>query len=437
MGWEFKRRIEKQESLWFNPEKDSWYVITISARCNPGQRNKWWLSFKGLLEDILNLHLDDDDLRVEIDTNVKFPFNSPASFSGTKMLGELKTVVFIVHLSSGKHQIKFIPDGSPFIDEVNVKILDDNKRFTEYFGLTGEGENYYSWFTFALVNLPLNSITTSAKVSKIKQEIDDDDLKIAIDGVVQKKEGQHHPYSYFCGFTSNGRETTFKKEISLMRSNHTIEFIADNFPVLRDITLVFEDETPPLIDTPVLVKEFNSVYVMKDKAFIESGSMSEDNIEEFLKNYGESHSAHLSHRLFEGRKSSFWIKKYSSEAGINPKIILTKLQAEARLINGKLSIEPQQDQFDWSLGFGKTDEMTYFQFKGFLNQLREGALLLNKFFHDDGPPFKISNVDGNDITVHNRATYALYRYTPHKDGADLFYRIYKQFFGEEDLGGQT
>lgn len=36
----------------------------------------------------------------------------------------------------------------------------------------------------------------------------------------------------------------------------------------------------------------------------------------------------------------------------------------------------------------------------------------------------------------NRATYALYRYTPHIAGADLFYRVYAQFFGKEDLGGK-
>jgi len=40
------------------------------------------------------------------------------------------------------------------------------------------------------------------------------------------------------------------------------------------------------------------------------------------------------------------------------------------------------------------------------------------------------------ITVINRATYSFYRYTPHIEGADLFYRIYDQFFGKDDLGGK-
>lgn len=44
--------------------------------------------------------------------------------------------------------------------------------------------------------------------------------------------------------------------------------------------------------------------------------------------------------------------------------------------------------------------------------------------------------DGKPLTVLTRATYALYRYTPHIAGSDLFYQVYNQFFGKNDLGGK-
>lgn len=444
MKKEFKTEITSVLIYSFEISEDGIYVITIRASCKPGWRNRWWLTLKGFLENILDLHLDDQDLRIEIDDQVfrkpkgkKGLFNSPAAFSGTKTLGKTKTVVFFLQLARGPHSITFIPDGSPYLESVDVTKSDNPQKIISYLNTKAEDEHYYSWYTFTLVDLPLTfvSITVQAGINEGK---DDDDVKIVINDNLQENPNSRHKKSYFCGFTLKGKENSFTKTLHLLRDTHHIELFTDRTPTLKSITLLLTEEKElRLSDTSKREDVLNSHYVIKDTAFIDDDSMTEEEIEGFLKEYGENYPNHLYHRIFEGKKSSFWIKKITTEFEINPRIILTKLQIEGLLIIGKDAINPLQEQFDWALGAGKTDTGTFPQYKGFLTQLKAGTRIFKEVVQElKEPPFVHKNVDGKPLTVLNRATYALYRYTPHIAGADLFYRVYAQFFGKEDLGGK-
>lgn len=428
-----------------NVEEDGIYAVTVKASCRPGWRNPWWLKIKGVLEDIIDLHLDDDDLRIEIDglvfekpMGIKGLFNSPAAFSGTKTLGKIKTVILVIHLNTGEHTLRFIPEGTPYLDKVTLELLNDQSKFLSYLNLQTEKENYYSWYTLVLVEQKLNNLLLSAKADKAGDDTDDADLKIIIDGEVQANKESRHPKSYFCGFSLKGREDTFEKELNLTENTHYIELIADNQPTLVGLRVSFGDKSETLLSDPKKSREaFNPKYLLKDSAFIDSSSMTEEEIEFFLKNHGEIYPNHIYHKALEGRGVSYWIKKFCFEGALNPRIILTKLQAEKGLVTGETSVNPTQNQMDWALGAGSLDTGNIARYSGLFTQLKEAPKLLKGYFVNlKEAPFTHGNVDGRPLTVMNKATFSFYKYTPHLAGADLFYRVYNQFFGNDDLGGE-
>lgn len=446
MGEKFNRKIESEFSYIFKVNADGNYALTIKASCRPGWGNRWWLKIKDVIKDILNLHLDDDDLRLEIDGIVfKKPggkrglYNSPAAFSGTKILGKTKTVILVISLSEGEHTIRFIPDGAPYLESVFIEPIGNQNNFSGYFNLQAEKENFYSWHTSVFVESVLNHFTLTAKADILVNSSDDDDLKMIIDGEVQENKDSRHTKSFFCGSSLKGREKTFDKKLNLARGTHYIELFADNQPILISFSASFGGETTFVPNDPRVKKEeFNPLYVIKDSAFANSNSLNEEEIEDFLKRYGERYPNHIYHKNIEGKQLSFWIKKFTFESRINPKIILAKLQAEKGLIVGETSIEPSQNQLNWALGAGSLDTGNIDNFGGLFTQIKKSPGLLEGYLLDiDAPPFIHNNVDGKPLTVINKSTLVLYRYTPHLDGINLFYRVYSQFFGNDDLGGET
>lgn len=445
MEEKFNKDIKTEFNYGFDVEEDGVYTITAKASCRPGWRNQWWLKIKGVLEDIIDLHLDDDDLRVEIDDILfrkpkgrKGLYNSPAAFSGTKTLGKTKTVIWIIRLGRGEHTLHFIPERAPYLYSVQIEPLNNRDRFLSYLSIRAEEENYYSWYTLVSVNQKLDSFLLSAKADKKETETDDDDLRIVIDGEIQRNKESRHLTSYFCGLSLKGRAITLNKRLNLIEGTHYFEVFADKQPTLLGLGVIFEKASTSIPTDPTKSKEiFNQKYVLKDSAIADYSSLSEEEIEAFLGKHGESHPNHICHKVIGERKISFWIKKFTFETGLNPKIIITKLQAEKGLITGDTSINPTQDQLDWALGAGSLDTGNVGQYGGLLTQLREAPRLFKNYLaSQDKSPYIHSNVDGQPLTVVNNATLALYTYTPHLAGANLFYRVYSQFFGNNDLGGE-
>ena len=158
----FQKEINATLSHPFALPESGFYSITIKASVKPGWRNNWWERFKGILREIVDLRLDDEDLRVEID-GFKFEkpngkrglFNSPAAFSGTKTLGKIKTAVFLIELSEGSHTVSFIPQGKAYLESLTVEKIPIRERVEFYPETKAEDENYYSWYTFTLVSQSL------------------------------------------------------------------------------------------------------------------------------------------------------------------------------------------------------------------------------------------------------------------------------------------
>ena len=90
------------QQVWnFNVLENGAYMISISARCK-----NWLQNFRRLFND--------DDLAIQIDDYLfaeirgkKREFASPGSWNGNEIKGDVKSVLFLVPIKSGSHQIKF------------------------------------------------------------------------------------------------------------------------------------------------------------------------------------------------------------------------------------------------------------------------------------------------------------------------------------------
>jgi len=443
----FNNEIDESFKHDFEVTGDSLYSIKIKASCKSGK-------FFGLFGG--------EDLRVEID-GLKLRelpakdkpqyYNIPPAWNGTKLKGLFKTVIFVLELKEGKHEIKFIPKLGAVIDNepsiVEIKNPNDIK-----FSLNEKAQdgNRRPWITLALIDLPLKMLDASAQCEKRKW--DSDDVKLIIDGQVQKNESGNWwgRKWYWQGRRLKGDTEDRRFYLDLEKSNHYIEFWADRIPSLNEIWMYLgiagEDgckkeegdaDKEKIYEDPIkIADEFNDKYVLKNAAFNDKDSMSENEIQDFLDScHRAKEDPHISEIDFNGQKAAYWIKKASEEYNVNPKLLLAKLQAEQRLIKGDKAVNPTKKQLNGAMGVGMFDDGTVIEeLQGFVNQMNYAAKYFRQYFNEAKVvDFTHKNVDGKELKTVNAATYSLYRYTPHVAGPKLVYDVYKIFFGTEDLGG--
>jgi peptidoglycan hydrolase CwlO-like protein len=167
--------------------------------------------------------------------------------------------------------------------------------------------------------------------------------------------------------------------------------------------------------------------VVSDAKFMASGSMSVEQVQSFLngqagdlKSYsGPDHSGAT-------KTAAQMIAEAAVEFGVSPKVIIVTLQKEQSLIGRP---NPSQYALDWAMGCGKAESFTITSFKGFGNQVYNGArvLMKNRAGWRTG---KMLPIDGNAVYPENASTYSLYRYTPHFSGCSTFWRLYWRYFGD-------
>ncbi len=242
---------------------------------------------------------------------------------------------------------------------------------------------------------------------------------------------------------------------------------------------------------------FNPNKLIDDKIFSNSKSMSAPDIQKFLEdknsvlaNTSNSFVAQLKEpvgnkslkELLEDPNTDNTVPRTAAEliydasktSGLNPQVILVKLNKEQSLITGRQNATPDQLQraLDFSLGFGCPDSQPCGAiYKGFYYQLFGGvdtennkylgaAGSLMKSFETPGGrgpwynggtskvgdtitlPNTVGNYEGvqpnQTVTLSNAATAALYRYTPHVfNGNYNFWRFFKMWFGSPNSGSDS
>lgn len=129
----------------------------------------------------------------------------------------------------------------------------------------------------------------------------------------------------------------------------------------------------------------------------------------------------------------------SQEYRINPKYALVTLQKEQSLIE---NASPTQRELDWAMGYGVCDSCSKSdpalqKYKGIGRQI-DYAVGTQRVYLDDSVnrPWlyqvgRTYQIDGTPVTMMNRATAALYNYTPHLHGNQLFHRLWYRYFNQQ------
>ncbi|MDD5071688.1 MAG: hypothetical protein PHQ42_03060 [Patescibacteria group bacterium] len=132
---------------------------------------------------------------------------------------------------------------------------------------------------------------------------------------------------------------------------------------------------------------------------------------------------------------------------VNPKFLIVLLQKEQSLIENK---SPKQSQLDWATGYGCPDGSSCNpRWQGFWKQVNSASLQFRDYMENPHlytykagetytftNPYSTTATGTTVVTPHNKATAALYNYTPHVyNGNYNFYNIWQRYFTRQYYDG--
>lgn len=213
--------------------------------------------------------------------------------------------------------------------------------------------------------------------------------------------------------------------------------------------------------------EFNPNHIINDAEMLNATSMSLTEIQQFLEKKGSYLATYSTVAAYGNTKTAAQIiydaarnnydctgvslgdnpteadraAKCQRITTINPKFIIALLQKESSLIE---TASPAQARLDWATGYGCPDgNACNPYYKGFGKQVNSAALQFLAYMNEQSRyPYKAGQTytfnnpynaycddDVTVVTPDNKATAALYNYTPHVyNGNYNFFRLYKQYF---------
>jgi hypothetical protein len=184
---------------------------------------------------------------------------------------------------------------------------------------------------------------------------------------------------------------------------------------------------------------FDPNYIVSDVDFLDTYSMSLQDIERFLLRGG---LADYTDTDLDGKERSAAEIIYNAahEFDISPRFLLVLLQREQSLVEDD---SPSENQLDWAMGYAVCDSCSKSdpriqKFKGFANQIHYAAQRIRESYIADleekgqtltgiGPGIE-TEIDGTSVTPVNFATSSLYTYTPHLHGNENFAKIWERWF---------
>ncbi len=256
MSEQFPQKVTQDTSVTFFTEKFGLYVISITARCKSAKQSE---SHKN---EMLRVEIDDVKLR-EIPSLNKPQYNKiPSAWDGIDQQGLAKTVIFIIVLNKGKHTLNFFPTNEALIEEWNYHFIDNIQEICLDLEKQAEDGDKRSWYTFALVNIPIQSFI--AEVSAFWHSLDGDDVKLIIDGKVQENSfSKLWKYWLWSArpwqLLSKAKKEQKTIELNLTQDIHYIEFWADKTPILHQVIFNlgnFQPKRIPTVNDPEWTGDF-------------------------------------------------------------------------------------------------------------------------------------------------------------------------------------
>ncbi len=217
--------------------------------------------------------------------------------------------------------------------------------------------------------------------------------------------------------------------------------------------------TPNVLVTSQSAKAyFDQNNLLNDPTFIDTGSMSAGDIQNFLnsqggflKDFSEGgrsaaqiiYDAAHGHGDASGTANAISIT--TSTGTVNPRVIISMLQKEQGLINMPAR---NDDSLRVAMGYICSETNPCNTYAGFTKQVENGSWQLrynyeaaakdsswkNQYYGGQSFPSQPANpgqtvtMDGQSVTLANAATASLYRYDPHISGNKSFVTIFNQYF---------
>lgn len=180
--------------------------------------------------------------------------------------------------------------------------------------------------------------------------------------------------------------------------------------------------------------EFDPNYLISDTEINDYNSMNFDDIQRFL----DRRSGTLKNYITIDREGSFktatqTFYEVSQQWMISPKYLLVLVQKEQSLLENSA---PRQSQYDWATGYGCPDGRPCDErWRGFYRQVNSAAAQTRYYMDNihlfNYQPNKTYTISNTLVTPENTATAALYNYTPHIHGNQLFWNLWNQYFGKK------
>lgn len=246
------KQIIKPYSFDFTLSEDAPCLIEIIASAK-----SWWQNFKAsrsfFKDDDMFLFLDSQELT----TSKYTKGDARSAWNGNELCSLEKTVLVASNLKKGKHIIDLKIDQSPYLKSISItKIEEDKIVYVPANNNPAQKSEGRPWLSYIILDLFITKLSISAKANK--NGGDDDDIKLLINGEIQKnKDKGSHSDWYFCGKMLKGKDKIFSKEINSKSQQFDIDLYSDETPQLHNIEIgIKAPKRIPSVDDPKWTGDF-------------------------------------------------------------------------------------------------------------------------------------------------------------------------------------
>ncbi len=194
---------------------------------------------------------------------------------------------------------------------------------------------------------------------------------------------------------------------------------------------------------------FDPNYIISDQEVLDYDCMTQEEIQNFLESKNSYLANYTCENLNTGQEltASEVIYNRTTTNKISPKFLLVLLQKEQSLIEND---SPSERQLKWATGYGCPDGSSCNKrWKGFWKQVNSASLQFHDYIDNShlynyqaghaytfNNPYSTTKQETTTVIPQNKATAALYNYTPHVyNGNYNFYRIWQKYFTKEYPNG--
>ncbi len=222
----------------FSLKEKGIYCVRIIA-----QAKSWWQNTKTgrsfLQKDSLALRIDEKEI---FPASPKKRLRASDLWNGNVLKGHELTVYILLALDEGTHTFLFDVHGKPHIGELSIFLVSEADIVVE--NLECSPRDRIPFLTFLIgEGVSLSSLSIAANVKKTDK--DDDDLRLLIDGVIEKNTDTNaHRDWYWCGKILKGSSKTFTRSFAKNQSPQRFDLDGDEAPKVDKIVLELANDKP-------------------------------------------------------------------------------------------------------------------------------------------------------------------------------------------------